>query len=68
MNIKRELHNIETQWQRTYRKDNRSVTDFTAIILNISVASADWWDENNQHKEEVPPVVAKDAAGQLLEQ
>lgn len=63
---RRELYNIETQWQSAYNDDNKSVTDFTAIILNISTASADWWIENSRPKEEVPPIVAKDAAGAIV--
>lgn len=62
----RELKNLESQWQRIYADDNKRLTDFSAIILNISVASADWWIENPVSHAEVPPVVARDAAGAIV--
>lgn len=40
-----ELLTVEKLWRELYGQSG-DVTDFTAIILNISVASAEWWIEH----------------------
>lgn len=54
------IEKLVEKWKRS--NDDNSVSDFTAIILNIAFHSAQWWKDNPEESK-VAPWVAADAVG-----